>query len=548
MSNLVEELKKIITGIVLSDADNLKKYSRDTSLFSVKPEVVVCPKDVSDLKRLVKFVGNNKKTNKDLSLTARSAGTDMTGGPLGESIIVSFTENFNQIKKIDAQGLIATVEPGVYFRDFEKKTIPLGVSLPTYPASKSIAAIGGMIANNAGGEKSLRYGKTNKFIKELKVVLADGNEYVFRSLSKKELEAKKGQNDFEGEIYRQTSQLLTDNFEKIKQAEPKVAKNSAGYALWQIWDKENFDLTQLFCGAQGTLGLITEATVRLVPDKPKRRTIALFFKNWQELPNVINDLLPYQLEGLETFDDATLKLGLRFMPQIAKRAGTNFLTFALRFLPEALISLQLGSLPKLIVLVQLAEDTDQEINTKVNQITVVLNKAKVKHRVLSPGPPAEKYWIMRRQSFALLRENVKGKQTAPFVEDFCIRPELIPQFLPQAVAILQKNGIAVNIAGHAGEGNFHIIPLMDLSKQSERDKIMKVADQFYDLVIKYEGTITAEHNDGIIRTPYLKKMYGPEIYDLFGQIKKIFDPQNIFNPGKKVGGSIEYAKEHISSE
>ncbi len=546
--SIAEELKKIIRGEVADDEETLKEYSRDTSLFLVKPEVVVFPKDVTDLKNLVSFVTENKKAKPNLSLTARSAGTDMTGGPLNESIIVSFTRYFNRVKKVDEDNLEATLEPGVYYRDFEKKTLPEHISLPTYPASKSIAAIGGMIANNAGGEKTLRYGKTTDYLKELKMVLADGNEYVFKSLSVAELESKKAQNNFEGEIYRKLHDLLETNYDLVQQARPKVSKNSAGYALWRIWDRQKFDLTQLFCGAQGTLGLITEATFRLIKDKPKKKMIALFFRSWEELPKVVSAILPYQPESLETFDDETLKLGLRFMPEIAKKAGQNFFRFALRFLPEFWIGLRMLHLPKLIVLVELAEDSDEEITRKISLIIKDLSAFKIFYRVVKDEQEADKYWTMRRQSFNLLRKHVKGKKTAPFVEDFCVQPEVIAKFLPEAIKILQDHQIKVNIAGHAGNGNFHIIPLMDLTKASEREKIITVADKFYDLVIKYGGSITAEHNDGIIRTPYLEKMYGTPIYELFKQVKQILDPQNIFNPGKKVGGSIEYVKAHIATD
>ncbi|MEX0919040.1 MAG: FAD-binding oxidoreductase [Candidatus Paceibacterota bacterium] len=548
MFDLTAKLKTTIKGEVASDAETLKRYSRDTSLFEVKPQAVVFPADRADIESLVRFVNEHKPAEPSLSLTARSAGTDMTGGPLNDSIILSLTEHLNRVDRVDEENLEAVVEPGVFYRDFEEKTLPKHISLPTYPASKSIAALGGMIANNSGGEKTLRYGKTADYVKEMEVVLADGESYTLKSLSPDELEEKKKQTDFEGELYRRTHDLLENNFDIIQKARPDVSKNSAGYALWRVWDRQHFDLTQLFCGAQGTLGIITKAKLRLIKDKPKRRLIALFFNNWDELPAVVNALLPHDPEGLEAFDDETLKLGLRFMPEIAKRAGRNFFAFAWQFWPEVLIGIKMLGLPKLIVLVQLAEDSEQAIDIKTAEIKRALAGFRVHYRVLLTETEANKYWVMRRQSFALLREHVKGKKTAPFIEDFCVKPEVIPEFLPQAIAILREHGIKVNIAGHAGNGNFHIIPLMDLRRQSERDKITVVADKFYDLVVKYKGSITAEHNDGIIRTPYLEKMYGTEIYDIFRQVKQIFDPQNIFNPGKKIGGDIAYLKSHIAKD
>jgi len=424
--------------------------------------------------------------------------------------------------------------------------LPPDVTLPSYPASKSIAALGGMIMNNSGGEKTLRYGQTRKFVRELSMVLSDGEEYKFRKLSAEELEQKKSQDNFEGEIYRKTHQLILENSDLVGKARPHVSKNSAGYDLWDIWDGNNFDLTELFTGSQGTLGIMTKATIGLVKEKPFRKMIVMFFKDWQELPAVVNALLPFDPESLEAFDDATLKLGLRFMPEIARKAHQSFLSFALQFLPEAWLGLKMLGIPKLIILAELSEDSQEAIDTKTAAILKILEQFRVEVRALHDEEEAQKYWIMRRESFNLLRQHVKGKRTAPFVEDFCVAPDKIPEFLPKVLTILKDNGIVANIAGHAGNGNFHIIPLMDLTKQAERDKITKVADLVYDLIIQYGGTITAEHNDGIMRTPYLEKMYGAEVYNLFKRIKEIFDPQNIFNPGKKVGGSKDFLKEHIA--
>jgi len=197
---------------------------------------------------------------------------------------------------------------------------------------------------------------------------------------------------------------------------------------------------------------------------------------------------------------------------------------------------------------EVAENDDKEVKRKVKNIIEAIRPFNVWHRVIEKDSEENKFWIMRRESFNLLREHVGNKKTAPFVEDFCILVEKVPEFLPKALKILKDNGIEANIAGHAGNGNFHIIPLMDLREKSERDKILVVSNKFYDLVKEYKGSITAEHNDGIVRTPYLHKMYNPEVLELFRKTKELFDPQNIFNPGKKVNGSFEYLESHIAIE
>lgn len=544
---LLKTLGSEIEGDLEFSEEVLEKYSRDASLFKVVPHAVVWPKSSADIQIVIMFVREYKLEFPWLSITARAAGTDMTGGAIGEGIILDTTKYMNA-ESVDIEKLEASVEPGVFFRDFEKETLPNHISLPIYPASKSLAALGGMIMNNCGGEKTLRYGQINNFVNEVVMNLSDGSQYTFKKLNREELDVKLSQTDFEGEIYNKMYSLITENYDVIKNAKPKTSKNSSGYQLWNVYDKEKdtFDLSQLFVGSQGTLGIMSDAKVRLIKTREHKRLVVLFLKEWQGLPDIVNKLLPVGPESMETFDDVTLKLGIRFMPQIAKNLGQSFFSFALKFLPEVLMGIRMLGLPKLIVLVEIVEDTEEEAILKTKMVKEAMDNMKVLSRVVDTEEESEKYWAMRRESFALLRKSVKTKKTAPFIEDVCVLPKHLPEVLPQIISVLKQYGINVNIAGHAGSGNLHIIPLMDLSDPAERSKILDVSDKIYEIIIKYGGTITAEHNDGIIRTPYVVDMFGINVYQIFQKTKNIFDPENIFNPGKKVGGTKEYIKDHMA--
>lgn len=548
---LADDVRKFSKGEVFDDEETLKLYSKDASLFEVRPKLVVWPKDAEDLKALVKWASEHSEH----SITVRAAGSDMTGGPLSESIVADVTKHLNKIGEIEESGTV--VEPGVFYRDFEPKTLARGLILPCFTASKSLNALGGMFGNNSAGEKTLRYGQMERYVLESKVIFSDGNEYVVKPLSKEEFDEKVAQGGFEGEIYKKVFDLIDANKTPIEEARPRVSKNSAGYYLWNVCpsmtrkEKEGeyyFDLNKLLVGSQGTLGIMTEMKVKLIKDKRHHDMVALFFKSWDELPQVVNAILPLEPESLETFDEDTLKLGLRFMPEIAKKAGVGLFHFIAKFIPEFFIGLRMMSLPKLIILVEIAEETDGEVKEKVKKVLEAIKPFNVWHRVVEKDSEEEKFWVMRRESFNLLRKHVKGKRTAPFIEDFCLPPEKVPEFLPKALKILEEHGIEANIAGHAGNGNFHIIPLMDLRLESEREKIPVVADKFYSLVSEYGGSITAEHNDGIVRTPYLGKMYSSEVLELFKKTKEIFDPKGVFNPGKKVGGSVKYLEKHIARD
>ena len=562
----MEELKNIIKGEISSNEKELLAYSHDASIFEIKPSVFVHPQNTEDLKNLVKWVVGNKNSNSELSLTARSGGTDMTGGALNDSIILDFTAHFNKILEVGhnlsaGEAGYAVTEPGVFYRDFEKETLSKDLLLPSYPASREICTVGGMVANNSGGEKSLRYGKTENYVEELHVVLSDGEDYVLKSLTPEELNQKKLQNNFEGEIYRQMHGLLESNYELIQKAKPNVSKNSAGYLLWNVWNKNMFDLTRLFTGAQGTLGLITKIKFRLIKPKKYSKLLIIFLRDLNNLGEVVNMVNKNEPESFESYDDHTFKLAVKIFPDLIRKIGIGAL---FRFIPDvwkivtglgvgyqggalARLGISVG-IPKMVMLVEFTGDDKKELVDKINKCQKeVYDKFGIKTGVTKNEKDAQKYWIIRRESFNLLRKHVKGKKTAPFIDDVIVRPEYLPEFLPKLNTILDeyKDYMTYTIAGHPGDGNFHIIPLVNLSDEKSRQIIPELSEKVYDLVFEYHGSITAEHNDGLIRTPYLEKMYGSEIYKLFEKTKQIFDPENIFNPRKKVGTDMNYAMKHI---
>ena len=541
MESWINELEKGFKGDVLFDEETLAMYSKDASIFEVKPKLVVFPKDAKDVQRLVNFV----RKNKGFSLTARAAGTDMTGGPLTQSIVVSFIRYFNHVKELNEKH--ALVEPGVYYRDLEKLMDAKGVMFPSYPASKSLCALGGIVANNAGGEKTLVYGQTVDHVNRLRVVLADGNIYELKKLSKAELDSKMRKNDFEGKMYRDIYNLCEENYDLIKSAEPKVPKNSSGYLLWRVWNRKTFDLSKLFVGSQGTLGILLDADISLVKKKKYSRLVVVSLKNLKQISSLIKTVKEYSPESLEGFDKNILLLGLKFIPEIAKKIHKNLFAFLWGFRREAARVL-LHGLSVFTILVELTGDKENELQEKANKLGDGLLKEGILSLVMRSEEEGEKYWIIRRESFSILRDKVKDKMATPFIDDFSVKAEYLSEFIPQLYTLLQSHGIKPTLAGHVGDGNFHVIPLMDLKKAEERGKIPVVLDRFTRLVKKYNGTISAEHNDGLIRTPYLERQYGKKMVKIFEKVKDTFDKENIFNPKKKVRGDLKFAMSHIKEK
>jgi FAD/FMN-containing dehydrogenase len=479
-----------------------------------------------------------------MTLTARSAGTDMTGGPLTQSIVVDFLKYFNKIGVVK-EGRAVT-QPGVFYRDFDKATMATGQIMPSYPASREICTVGGMVANNSGGEKTLSYGKTERYVKRLKMVCADGKEYEFTPLTFSQLEQAKKFPTFESEVYRKMHELITDNYDKIQAARPRVSKNSCGYYLWNVMDKEKgtFDLTKMIVGSQGTLGLITEIEFALVKPKPYSRLLVVFLKDLNMLAGTAAHIMKFKPESFESYDDHTFKVALKFLPQLMRQMGGNIFKLGFSFIPEMWAVLR-GGVPKLVLMAEFTAETEAEALRLATEAHNSLKGFHEESRVTQNADDAHKYWVIRRESFNMLRHHVKKLRTAPFIDDFAVLPEKLPEFLPQLYTILDQYKLTYTIAGHVGDGNFHIIPLMDLHTVHSHEVIKELSVKVYELVHRFGGTITAEHNDGMIRTPFVKMQYGEEMYKLFEDVKKIWDPKGIFNPGKKVGGSWEYAMEHV---
>lgn len=550
----MEELKQKMrergfAGEIDDSAETRNFYSHDASMFEIQPQLVVSPKNAKDVEKLVSLVAAEKQQRPELSVTARSAGTDMSGGAINDSIIVDFNKHFTKIAHVSAAK--AHAQPGVFYRDFEKETLKHKALMPSYPASRDLCTIGGMVNNNSGGEKSLEFGKTENFVTELRVVFADGVERTVKPLNKRELIKKMAQKDFEGRVYKQLFELCEKHYDKIRAAKPNVTKNSTGYNLWDVWNRETgvFDLTKLIVGAQGTLGFTTDIHFRLVPARPHSGLLVLFLKDINALGDIIPKVLQYKPATFESFDDATLWLSIRFMPSFLKLLGVKkFIHLLISLIPDGLQLLR--GIPKLILMVEFNGETEAEVREKIRLLHKDLRKHKARYEINGFEEDAtegksEKFWLMRRQSFNLLRSKVKDKHTAPFIDDLVVNPPYLTEFLPKIRKIIKKYKLMATIAGHMGDGNFHIIPLMKLEDPKDRAKLLPAMKEVDRLVLKYHGSLSGEHNDGLVRGPWLEEMYGREMLRIFREAKHIMDPDGIFNPHKKANAEWDYSFDHI---
>lgn len=548
--DIAKELQAKIKGDVTFDEIDRERVARDTSLFYVKPELVVYPKNPVDISLILEYVNSKKQEGLDIAVSMRAAGTCMTGGPLCYSIVLDTTKYMNHVTNVTATSAVA--EPGVYYRDFEKKTLEAGWLMPSYPASRELAAIGGIVSNNSGGEKTLTYGKTEKYVESLDVVYANGKRDVLHAFSGNDLTVKLTENSEGGRIHKEMYDLITQNYDTIMGAKPTVSKNSSGYYLWNVYDKQNetFDLSKLVVGSQGTLAAVSAVTFTGVKPKNHSRMIVMFVPSTVHLGEIVVKMLEHKPETIESYDDHTFKVAIKFFKDIAVRMGGNMFVLGFQFLPEFFMVLT-GGVPKIILMAEFTGDTEEEVDAQVTAAYEDMKSFNLPIKKTTSERQAKKYWTFRRESFALLRSRMKGMRTAPTIDDIIVHPADLPEFLPKLDAIFNKpeyKDLVYTVAGHMGDANFHIIPLIDIHQVGIVDVLHKLMDEVFELVFAYKGSMSGEHNDGLLRTSYLPKMYSPEIIALFERTKSIFDPQGILNPGKKVRGDKEFAWSHIDSK
>jgi len=548
-AQVAKDLEHLIKGDGSLLDEDREKVARDTSLFYVKPEMVIYPKHAQDISKVIEYVATKKKEGFDIAVSMRSAGTCMTGGSLCHSIVLDTTRYMNHIS--DVTPLSATAEPGVYYRDFEKQTLGSGWLMPSYPASRELAAMGGLISNNSGGEKTLTYGKTENYVQSLDVVYANGARDMIHAFSGVDLELKLKENSEGGRIHREMFALISDNYDLIKNAKPTVSKNSSGYYLWNVYDKETgvFDLSKIIVGSQGTLACVTSGTFTGVKPKLHSRMLVMFVPSTIHLGEIIVKMLAHKPETIESYDDHTFKIAIKFFKDIALRMGGNMITLGLQFLPEFWMVVT-GGVPKIILMAEFTGDTETDVDEQVSKAYDDMKQFNLPMKKTTSEHQAKKYWTFRRESFALLRTRLKGLRTAPTIDDIVVHPADLPEFLPKLETIFKKEiykDLIYTIAGHMGDANFHIIPLIDIHQEGITDVLHQLMDEVYTLVFEYKGSMSGEHNDGLLRSAYIPKMFSPDIVTLFEKTKNIFDAQNILNPGKKVYANKEYAWGHIDT-
>ncbi len=434
-----------------------------------------------------------------------------------------------------------TCEPGAMWKDVEKKLKSHGYYLPSYPASKDLCSIGGSIGNNAAGPDSLRYGHCADWVESMDVVLMDGHTYTIKPLTYREFKMLIKQKHEHARIAKEIFDLISKNEAEIKKNKPKTKKNSAGYPLWSVMPegvaafkkgKGTFDLTRLISGSQGTIGIITHLTMRAIEIPEKTSLIVVPIFDLDHAAEIITEALEYNPINVEIFDALTFDLALSNPGFFKDRLKLSHY-YRVMFAMYKTFHVTYGrKMPEFTILMTIDEETAEK--TAPKEIAKKIGGKHTKARVIGNKFEEEMYWQIRRASYTLSKFQDVSKRPAAFLEDMTVPPENLSKFFMQVKRLLKEFNITAAVHGHGGNGHFHFYPLLDFTSNSTPALVEKMADKFFDCAVKFGGDICGEHNDGIIRTPYLNKMFSKKFLSLLEQTEEIFDPADIFNPGKKV--------------
>jgi FAD/FMN-containing dehydrogenase len=525
MNKIGYYLQEHVTGEVVTSVDARRYFSTDNSILTINPALIMYPRNENDVRKTTRFTWQLAERNRIIPITARGAGTDRTGAAIGSGIIMVFPAHLNRILELDNKSGEVIVEPGINFGKLQQTLQTHGRFLPPFPSAFEYSTIGGAVANNVSGEKSVKYGSMGDYVQSLRVVLANGEVIVTQRLNKREINKKFGLTTFEGEIYRSIDTILEEQKATVELMKRDVPRNSAGYNLLDVKHGDgSIDLTPLFVGSQGTLGIVTEVTLNTETHNPETALMVASFDNLQNLQSAV--------EALKASAD---------IPSSMELVDGNLLTQVSTFNPNQLKGIIDKPYPEFVLLVEY-DTSGRQQKKDIKTGTKILKQYAANVQVETEYEKQENLWKIRQASVTTVVQASGNVKAVPIIDDGVVPVEKLQAYVSGIYEIFKRNHLQPALWGHAGDVNLHMRPHLDLSQLGDRQKAFRIMDEYHNLVIELGGTISGGHGDGRLRGPYLEKMYGREVVELFQKVKKVFDPYGTLNPGVKVGVTLDDVK------
>lgn len=492
-------------------------YATDASVYQIVPAIVAFPASASDVAATVKACARF-----GVPLTARGGGTSQAGQSIGPGVILDCSRHLNRILEINVEERWARVEPGCVLDDLNAALKPHGLLFAPDISTSNRATIGGMIANNSSGARSVLYGKTIDHVLELTVVLSDGGSAHLRPFTAQELAVKCERDGLEGACYRTVCRLADDHAREIDQRFPKILRRVGGYNLEAFvpgrrGELGGVNLAHLFAGSEGTLGVTVEAKLRLVPLPRSRATYVVQFADLLEALGATPLILKHEPSAVEVVDRYVLD-STRLNPEASRLRDF------------------LHGDPGAILLIELYGDRPEDFPPRLAALENDLAREGLGyHRLaVTDGAAQARVWKLRTLALGLSMAEKGDAKAISFVEDTAVAPERLRDYIAEFLALIARHGTKAGVYAHASVGCLHVRPVINLKTEEGVRRFEAIAEDVSELVLKYGGALSGEHGDGLVRSPFQKKMYGTTLYEAFRELKRTFDPGNILNPGKIV--------------
>ncbi|MEX2478126.1 MAG: FAD-linked oxidase C-terminal domain-containing protein [Gracilimonas sp.] len=496
-------------------------YAQDASMYEEVPEGVSFPKSIEDIRALVREASEHK-----FSITARSAGTSLAGQTTGGGVIMDVSRYMDQILNLDSEAEFAHVQPGVIRDTLNREAAKHQLLFGPDTATTNRCMIGGMIGNNSSGSFSIKYQTTREHTLEIEAVLSDGSVAIFKPLTAEELESKRKQDDLEGHIYRSMLKLLERNRELIERSYPHkdIIRRNTGYALDKILEMQpfnpegrKFNICELLCGSEGTLAMTASAKLNLVPKDKHQLVVVPQFESLEETMKAAVEIVGFEPAAVELVDHI-----------IMDATKGNIEQNKNRFFLE-------GE-PRYILITQFEGNDPDELREKAEELSSALKGKSLGYAypVISEPDKMKRVWELRKAGLGLLMGLGKDGRSPSFCEDTAVRVQDLPEYVKEFRAILEKHNTDCVFYAHASVGELHLRPQIDINTESGLATMKTMAEEIAELVKKYNGSLSGEHGDGRVRAPYIRKILGDEMLPVLQQVKEIWDPEYIFNPGKIV--------------
>jgi FAD/FMN-containing dehydrogenase/Fe-S oxidoreductase len=519
---LARHLRKHLAGEVRFDATSRRLYSTDASIYQIEPLGVVLPRIVEDVVATVQIAAETR-----VPLTARGGGTSLSGQSIGPGIVMDCSKYLNAILDLDPAARVARVQPGVVLDQLNHAAAAHGLQFGPDVATASRANLGGMIGNNSAGARSIVYGKTLDHVNRLGVVLADGSRADFGPVTLTEWDVRAAGRSLEATAYRRVREIVEGHRDEIRHRFPRIPRRVSGYNLDVLNDafaaehssasRGQAGLHQLIVGSEGTLAVVTEAELRLVPVPKVRGLVVPQFATLTAAMDALAVCLEFHPSAVELLDHVLLDLA----------AGN----LALRDTMKAI-----HGHPQAVFMVEFSGDDGAEVADRVERLRRRLAEAPGLTAVVPALDPAlrDPLWDLRKASMPLLYGMRGDRKPVTFVEDPAVAPERLPEFAARFKALLRRHGTDGSFYGHASVGCLHVRPVLNLKDPNDVARMRRISEEVTDLVLEYGGSLSGEHGDGLVRSEWNAKMFGPALYAAFRQIKHAFDPSHLLNPGKVV--------------